>query len=277
MTNVFEYTNYHTFLQDYYEEQKKENSCFSYQYWANKCGFKSKTFLYKIVKGDKQLSIPGTLKIASYMKMKKQERSYFEALVEFGNAKTAVEKEFRFAKLQEFCKDSTVRELRKNQFEYFSHWYNAVLRELVTIIKWNGNFSVLAKAVSPSITIAQAKKSIALLEELQLIKKREDGEYEQCDTVITTGKEISSVAITSFHRENLELALESIDRYSPEECDISTLTASVSANGEAQIKEEIALFRKKLIKIIQNDNPVDRVCQVNFQVFPLSKTRRETN
>lgn len=274
MINVFQYTNYHSFLQDYYNNEKSINPVFSYQYWATKCGFKSKTFLYKIVKGEKQLSITGTIKIIEFMKMKKQEKLYFEALVEFGNAKTAVEKEFRFTKLQEFCKDRECKEIRYNQVKYFSHWYNSVLRELVGMIEWKGNYATLAKAVKPSITIAQAKESVSLLLELGLIKRDENGKYMQCDKVITTGKDISAVAISSFQRDNLRLALGSIDRFSKDECDISTLTASVSEKGEAQIKEEVVLFRKKLIKIIEDDNPVDRVCQINFQIFPLSQVQK---
>lgn len=274
MISVFEYTNYHSFLQDYYKEQKAINPVFSYQYWANKCGFKSKTFLYKIVKSEKTLSVSGIIKIAEYMKMKKHERLYFEALVEFGNAKTAFEKEYRFTKLQELCKDKKNKEIRRNQVDYFSHWYNSVIRELVTIIDWKGNYSILARAVQPSISVNQAKNSVILLEKLGLIKKNKEGKFVQCDNVISTGKEVSAVAVSKFQRENLQLALESIDRFSKDECDISTLTASISEKCEAQIKEEIALFRKKLIKIIEKDNPVDRVCQINFQLFPLSKVQK---
>ncbi len=109
------------------------------------------------------------------MKLDKSEQLYFEALVGFGNAKTTDEKEFNFRKLQEFCKNHRAKELRQNQFEYFSHWYNSVIRELVTIIPWNGNYSILAKAVQPAIKISQAKDSVLLLEQLRLITKIDDG------------------------------------------------------------------------------------------------------
>jgi uncharacterized protein (TIGR02147 family) len=47
MPDIFTYSNSRLFLKDYYGERKKAHPSFSYRYFANKAGFKSKTFIYK--------------------------------------------------------------------------------------------------------------------------------------------------------------------------------------------------------------------------------------
>ena len=56
MTDIYQYTDYRKYLNDYYEEMKKVNKNFSYRYWSSKAGFSTKTFLYRILKGEKALS-----------------------------------------------------------------------------------------------------------------------------------------------------------------------------------------------------------------------------
>ncbi len=117
MISIYNYTTYQLFLKEYYDEQKANNDFFSYQYLADHCGFKSKSYIYKVIKGEKNLTVNGALKIGTFMKLKKQELDYFEAIVLFTNAKNVDEKDFYFTKLQQFSKGSQASKIRQNQFE----------------------------------------------------------------------------------------------------------------------------------------------------------------
>lgn len=271
MVSIFDYTNYQAFLKAYYDEQKATTSYFSYKYFSDKCDFKSKTYLHKVVQGERSLNVHSALKIGAYMKLKKRELEYFEAIVLFTNAKTVAEKEFYFKKLQKFSRRSQACLLRQNQYEYFNHWYHSVIREMISIVDWDGDYSVLAKSVVPEITVKEAKKSVALLLDLGIICKDKNGDYVRTDRSVTTGNEIVSLAVNRFQKENLQLASDAIDRFPREKRDISTITMSIPAEGVDRVKEEIALFRKRLISIVEGYDVVDRVYQVNFQAFPLTQ------
>lgn len=270
MKSILNYTNYRIFLKDYYEEEKKKKSFFSYQYLADHCGFKSKSYLYKVIRGEKALALTGAEKIGSFLKLKKRELDYFRAIVMFTNAEDYEKREYYFKKLQKLSKKSDLSKLRQNQFEYFNNWYNAVIRELVSIIDWNNDYSILAKSVIPSITEKEAKDSVKLLLKCGLISIDKDGEYHRCDIVITTGEDIQSLAVSNFQRKNLELASKAIERFPRSDRDISSLTVSVSKDGAKRVAAELARCRKKLISIVSKDMDVDRVYQINFQSFPLS-------
>lgn len=269
MINIYNYTDYKQFLKDYYLFQKKKKKFFSYQYMADHCGFNSKSYLYKVIRGEKALASSGTLKIAEFMKLKKKEIEYFESMVMFTNAKTVKERDYFFNKLQSINSRFKAVKLRQNQFEYFSNWYNIALREIVTLFDWKNNYSVLAKSLIPQISKEEAKVSVKLLLELELIRRNDNGRFEQTDRSITTGDDIKSLAVNNFQRENLKLAEESIDRFKREMRDIATLTVGVSREGIEQIRKEMTQFRKRLIELVNNDNPSDRVYQINFQTFPV--------
>lgn len=270
MKSIFTYTNYYLFLKEYYEKMKREKKQFSYQFLADRCGFKSKTYLHKVINGQKALSIDGALKIGTYMKLGKKQMRYFQAIVHFTNSKTVDEKEYYFNQLQEFSKHDPISKLRENQFRYFNNWYNSVIRELVAIVDWNNDYAVLAQFVQPSITATEARQSVELLLDLELISRNKEGKYVRTNNAISTGPDIVSLAVNHFQKENLELASQAIDRVPRNLRDISTLTFSISENGRKEIFSELTHFRKKLIGIVTNDRDVNQVYQLNFQAFPLS-------
>ncbi|MBN1759333.1 MAG: TIGR02147 family protein [Chitinispirillaceae bacterium] len=273
MVSVYSYTDYRKFLGDYYTEHKSLHPHFSYQLLADRAGLKSKTYLHKVISGQKNLAKSSVLNVAKALKLKYNETEYFNNLVDFNNAKTFREKEFYFKKLKELAPETDGKLILHNQFEYFSKWYYVVIRELITLKKFSEDFKQLAKAVEPAITTDQAKKAVQTLCELGLIKKTPSGRYCQCDTALTTNSDITPLAVQLFQKECLNLASLSIEQHNRDIRDISTLTVGISAAGFDQIQQEIIWLRKRLVEIVKNDNPADRVYQVNFQLFPVSKVQ----
>lgn len=275
MPDIFAYSDSRLFLKDYYAEHKKAHPSFSYQYFANKAGLKSKTFIYKVIAGQKTLSKGAVFAVAQAMGLNRKETEYFEAMVHFTQAKTEREREFYFNHLQAFGKHHTSAQLRQDQFTYFSKWYYPALRELVAFLDFKDDFKILARTLNPPITTPQAKKAVRLLLDLGLIKRMASGRYFQTDKSITTGDQVRSLAVAAFQKENLRLATESIDRHKRQLRDISTLTVGISEAGFQRVREEVAAFRKRLAEMVEKDDPVDRVYQINFQVFPLSTPPRK--
>jgi uncharacterized protein (TIGR02147 family) len=270
MIKIFDYTDYRKFLKDVYEFKKKSNKYFSYQTFATKAGFKTKTYLFKIINGQKALSKRSIFNVAHAIGLNKKETEYFEAMVNFNEAKTVREREHYFNLLQAFNLDKVAVKLRENQFKYFSNWYNAVIRELVTIINFQGDCKRLGLKTRPNITEHQADEALQLLLDLDLIKKGPHGRYVHTERALSTGDEVVSLAVQKFQKEHLKLADRAIDDCPPADRDISTLTVGISREGFEQIKSELQWFRKHLIKIVDKDEPADRIYQMNLQLFPLT-------
>ncbi len=267
--SLFSFLDYREFLKAHFEFQKKANRFFSHAFFARKAGFKSRTFILKVMKGEKSLSRASIYPVALALNLGKKDRDYFGLLVFFNDAKTGEEKNFFFSQLKSLNKDSRSSLLRNDQFQYFNNWYNAVIREIICFTDFRDDYQRLGEAVAPAISAKKAKESVELLLRLKLLVKKSTG-YEQTDTIVTTGDEIYSLAVRNFQRENMQLAADALDRYS-EEKDISTITFGTNEAGFLQVKREVVNFRKRLLGIMANQKGLDRVYQLNFQLFPLSR------
>lgn len=269
MPNIYNYLNYREFLRDYYNEQKREKTGFSYQYFANKAGFKSKSFLKLVIDGKKNLTPRSLDKINRGMKLSPRSFSYLTDLVEFNQSNSVNVLNSFFEKLVGYNRRNSTKLIIKEQYDFYSKWYHSTIRELVTINNFDGDYERLGKMLRPAITTKQARQSVELLLKLGLIKRRAKG-FDQLDNIISTGDEVKSLAVKNFHLQNFKLAAESIENCESEERDISSLVLGLSEDGFKSIKSEIQLFRKKLLDIANADKNLSTIYHVNFQIFPTS-------
>jgi uncharacterized protein (TIGR02147 family) len=182
MLNIAEYTDHRKFLNDFYEEAKARNPNFSYQIFSEKAGIKSKGFLYNVIQGTRDLSKSNVFGLIQAMKLGKKESEYFENLVAFNLAESLNERNHYYERLSSIrIRDQKTawkaQTIRQEQFEFYSQWYHSVIRSLIDLHGFHGDYDWLAKSVSPRIKPLQAKKSVELLITLGLIKKEKDGSF----------------------------------------------------------------------------------------------------
>lgn len=274
MPNIFNYQDYRQFLGDYYEEKKAMHPSFSYQSFSQKAGFASKSFVFNVIKGEKALSRNSVVKLSIAMNLSKTESAYFENLVYFNQSSDFAERNFYFEKLNAIrpvtVEASQARNLRKDQYEFYSQWYHAVIRSLIDLYPSINDPHVLARMVYPPLSPKQVQKSIELLLRLELIEKMNDGTYRISSKILSTGEELHTLAVQKFHLLSLENAAKALQSLPKNERNFSGLTLGISAEAYEKICSEINLFQKRILAIAENDNNSDRVYQLNLQLFPVS-------
>ncbi len=268
---VFEYLDYRTYLSDLFQYCKEENTTYSYRFFARKAGFSSPNFLKLVSTGQRNLTNESAGKIAKGFNLKKQEREFFENLVFMNQAGTHEEKDYYYQKMVAHKGSSNVATIDKDAYEYLSKWYNPVIREVVILGERNATPSQIADVLIPKITAAQAEKSLNLLIRLGFIEKDKDGLWQQTSMALATEPEIRSILAVNFHKEMLDLATQSIDRFDSMERDITSLTITFKADTMPELKRRIASFRKELLNLsCQTEKDADQVIQLNFQAFPVA-------
>ena len=270
---VFEYLDYREFLRDYYNQKKEANPAFSLRVFSDKIGFKAKDFISRVMNGDKNLSSQSIPKVASGLRLGKHETEFFIGLVKFNQAETTEERNAAFEEMQAALKFVRFAEkqhiLGHAQYMVYSHWRHLTIRSLIGMFGFDGDYEALARQVHPKITAEEAKKSVKLLEDCQLIKKDENGKYILTESAITTGDRTSKLALRGFHQHCLKLAADSIDRDPPGTRHISGLTLGISQEGYDRIVERINAFRKEIALIAEEDEGSDKVFQLQFALFPV--------
>jgi len=269
--NVFQYTDYRAYLRACFDERKKNDRAFSHRFLCRRLGLAAPNFIMLVMQGKRNITRSLAFRISEEFKHRVKEAEYFESMVGFAQAKTTDEKDRCFTRMISLRKTTSVDKIDESQYEYYSNWYNLVVRELVTCPEFKGDYGWLAKNVRPPITPGQAKRSAKLLLKLGLIRKKGSG-FVHSSAMISTGPDVTSLAVANFHKTMAERAAAAMNIVRKEERDMTACTVYISRTGFEEIKKTIAECRKKVLAITEADSPVDRVYQVNFQVFPVSRT-----
>jgi uncharacterized protein (TIGR02147 family) len=279
MTNIFRYNDYRKFLADYYKEKKNTVKYFSYLNFSRKAGFSSKSFVFNVIKGRKNLSGSSVVKLCRLLQLSKTEAAYFENLVYFNQAKNFSERDFYYKQLNAIhhttTEASNAKQLRKDQYEFYSNWYHVVIRSLIDLYPLVKDPRAIAAMLYPAITPKQAQRSIELLLRLGLVQKQAGGFYKISSKLLTTGQDIVSLAVQHFHLECMELAAKALRELAREKRNISGLTLGISQEAYAKIEQIINSCQEEILDIAENDKESDRVYQLNFQFFPVSRVKGE--
>jgi uncharacterized protein (TIGR02147 family) len=275
MPNITDYTNYRAFLGDQMAERSKSDATFSFRKMSRRIGFASPNYLQRVIEGKRNLTSESAALMAKALCSGKRERRYFETMVAFNQAKDAEEKTRLFGVLSALRKSSPIAKIQSDQYAYYDQWYTCVIRELVTGVPVDLDYKELAGRVDPPILPKQAKKAVGLLLDLGMIKVDDGGRYAQTSPFVATDREVQSLAVRSYHKEMSNLARKAIDRVPLDKREISSLTLRISAAGFERLKKQIQEFKEGLMKAAGDDRDVDRVYQINFQMFPISKINRK--
>jgi uncharacterized protein (TIGR02147 family) len=270
LPDVTTYTDFRKFLKDCYDFQKNRDPKFSHRYFCKKAGYGSSSAFADILKGRRNLSAPAALRLARAFDLPKSDEDYLLHLVQFNQADSLEVKNLHYARMLALARIS-LDVISPDKYEYFSKWYHAALRELIYYTPFNGDFKALGRKLDPSIPAAQAKQSIALLEKLGMIKKDADGYYRQTAALLTADSLGASLHVENFQAETMRLAMESLSRHAPASRDMSTLTATLSADSLEKAKAAIKALRQCILNLAEKDQRVDRVMQLNIQLFPLTR------
>jgi uncharacterized protein (TIGR02147 family) len=275
--HVFAYVDYRAFLRDFYRAEKARNRRFSHRAFSRRAGLRSSNYLNLIVKGQRDLSAEMAIKFARGCGLVREDADYFCELVAFGQARTADERNRCHERLSRFRQFREAHKLDGAQASYHSTWYMPAIRELVARSDFHDDPKWIAAELSPPISPAQARDALGILSALKLLVRDADGRLRQADPLVTTGDGPLGHHVVNFHRAMMDQAKLALDRVPREERDISSLTLCVSSNGLARLKERIAAFRRELLQMSELEGHPERVVQINFQLFPLTRGRKTSD
>lgn len=275
---IFTYDNYRKFLRDYYRwEKKKSNGAFSYRFFSRKAGFATSNLLLLVMQGKRNLTHDSIEKFAAALRLNKREVEYFRALVFYTQSTEPKDKIQYFKKMLAFREYRNARCLSEEHIEYFSKWYYPAIRELINVKGFKFDPSWVAQQLRYEVKPSEAKEALDLLQILGLIIQDPSGRWVQTEKHLIGDGSVHKTALTIFHREMIGMGRESLKDPTPER-EISSVTMSISRGQFDLIKEKIALFEKDIQGVVANndaDENIDRVCQLNFQLFHLAEVKEK--
>jgi uncharacterized protein (TIGR02147 family) len=273
LKRIEQYDNYREFLGEYYIHQKKILPVFSYRMFCKRAKISSPSFYKEVVDGKRDLTPNMIDAFARGIKLTASDKRYFKALVGFNQSRSLQEKQLYLEQMHALRRRVRQQVIPLDYYEYFSKWYNPVIRELACIVDWDGDYSKLARMVVPPIHALQARESIELLMSMGFLCKNENGRYEHINPAVTAGKDINDVTLCMYNKTMAEHGGNAIEAFPRHMRIIRSMTIGVSQQSYDLISEEIQGFAERIIRIVDDDKNSDCVYTLNMQLFPVSTTK----
>ena len=268
MKSIFEYRDYHLYLQDYYDERKRLGA-FSWREFCRNAGFSSPNFLKLVSMGQSKLSKIKACQVAKSMGLVDYEEQYFYQLVAYGNADNNETQRAAFLEMERIALEHQVRVVDKEALQYYESWKYPVIRELAPLMP-GATPRDLAEECKEYVSAEEISDVLDFLVKAGFLKKEDNGAYTQTAQTIIGSKESLPIAIRAMHKEMAIMAARAVDRYSANERFFNGVTLSVNQDAYNRIVEEIKACCKKVVAIANENSTFDQVCRINFQFFPLT-------
>ena len=265
--DLFAYLDYRAFLRDVYQARKARDAFFSYRFMANRTGVDA-GWIAKVLSGQEHLSRRSIEPFAKLCGLGKREEEFFVALVALAKARGTAERVEAFEKAMAL-KSPARTTLGERQLAYYGRWWHAVVRSLLHLLGRKATPERIAELLRPKVAVAQVRESIALLEEVGLVRKDRSG-WSLRDAFVASPPEGAKAAVRGYQAEAMDLAKAALEAHDPAVRDISSLTLTFRHEDLPLVRERIAALRDSLIQLSSETSRPDGVFQVNLQVFPVT-------
>jgi uncharacterized protein (TIGR02147 family) len=273
MADLFAHQNYREYLREYYNEQKTGKRSFSYRSFSEKAGIAAPSFLFHVIEGKRNLTKTTVMKISQALGHNRDEAEFFENMVFFNQAQTIAEKTLYYSRLIEIRKPIDIAIIPKDRYEYFTHWYHSVIREVVIFFDFKDDYDRLGAFLVPPIKGGEAKKSIALLERLGFIERDAQGLYHQSQNLISVKVgSADAFIVEKFQMEMLNVALKAYDAVAVPDRMTSSTTFSISPETFELFKLRLREMQHQLMEMARLDTNPSEAYQLTLNLFPVSRS-----
>lgn len=271
--NIYDYSDYRKFLQEFYELEKSLDSSFSYRVFAAAVGMDA-SLLLKILQGKRHISPKCIDDFVNFFHFKDAKAEYFREMIAYGKAKNDKDVRSHFETLQKM-RPAACRELDEARYRYFQQWYYPMIRSALDVFNYRGtqDAAALGECCIPKLSASQVENAVDALLQLGLARANKDGRVVPTDAHLKTMEHWLSACISDYQSSIAELAGKSIQNTPKEKRDISTLTMALDSQQIDKIREILAKTRKAIVNVVNAMPPqiCDSVYQLNFQLFPMMK------
>ena len=236
--NIYDYSDYRKFLQEFYELEKSLDSSFSYRVFAAAVGMDA-SLLLKILQGKRHIS-PKCIDV-------------------FVNAACRELDEARYRYFQQWYYP-----MIRSALDVFNY-------------RGTQDAAALGECCIPKLSASQVENAVDALLQLGLAHARNDGRVVPTEAHLKTMEHWLSACISDYQSSIAELAGKSIQNTPKEKRDISTLTMALDSRQIDKIREILAKTRKAIVNVVNAMPPqiCDSVYQLNFQLFPMMKKEEQ--
>ncbi len=274
--NVFAYIDFRTFLRDWFEARKTDDSAYSYAAFAQAGGC-SKAALANVLSGARNPRTETLDAFARAMDLDPPARNYLGLLVDLATAPDTSARREVMDKILSAERYGQLRwaedERETDVFRYLEHWYLPAIRELAGHPSFQAEPEWVAQTLSPPIAVDAARAALDTLFDLGLIYRGESGRIERREVRFRTRTETQQHAAADYHRRVIPDLLRDIDTKDGKTQHLLAATLSLPTSMLPEAKARLNGVFEYLATAADDaaDDDRRRVYQLAIQLFPVSE------
>lgn len=272
MISVFHYQHYREFLRDFYNDEKRRRTGLTYARFSSAAGLRSPNYFKLVMDGQKNLTSSNIVKFSHALRLKEHETDYFEALVQFNQAKESMEREFyqqRMARLQKRG-SSPERSLEEFEFESMSNWIYLAVMVMTHLRGFRESPAWIREKLSNLVSESEISVVLERLLQLKLLSRTAEGRLEQTYRQVRTRPDMRRLGVRLFYEGLLARAIQSFKFSEPVDREFSAYVVGLSPSQMPELRKRVREFMKSLNEwALENPKP-HQIYAFTFAGFPLT-------
>jgi len=241
--------DYRTILQQEYLARKERNKSYSLRAYSKQLGI-SKTALVEVMAQKRNLSSKNALKVAERLGLSPDVTKRMLTDI----------RGLRSPNL-----DSTYQTLDEDSFNVISEWYHYAILNLAKLKRHKADPYWVGRRLG--ITSLEARSAILRLERMGFLEIRNNKLHRKVSSLSTT-EAIPSAALRKCHKQNLFLAISSIERDGVDDRYNTSITMAIDSSRLIAARKLFLRFRDRMCAFLESENP-DSVYTLGVQLFPV--------
>ncbi|MEN9309746.1 MAG: hypothetical protein RL173_3678 [Fibrobacterota bacterium] len=268
--SVYEYNDFRKYLKDWFESARAGENRLSKSEASRRLGLPNTRSYFSDVLGGKIVTELFVERFVVFLGLDPEKARYFRTLVRFNQAQTPDERETAFDQLVALNR-TPKRVLDPVEYSYYRHWYHGAIRALLAVEDYADDVAALASRLVPSVTVRQAKESLALLKELGLIRKNAKGLWKPTESTLSTGEGSHHEMVLQLQMQQFDLARRAVMTEFDSPKEVATNTLHISRSALDKIRTRFTRFRSEVRAIAHKDDaPATDVYNLCLALFPLT-------
>ncbi len=277
--SLYQHNDYRKALREILGEKKRTDSSVSFASYAEVIGVQ-KTFVSKVLGGNAHLSEDQFYLTLEFLGLAEGESSYFRLLYDYARTGLHTRKKKIVAEMRKRQEEQRqlklhttamveTPEAKEDLSEYYLDPMNLIVHAALAVPKYAANPNLLTTALQLSPeqlnTILERLKSIKIIDYARLGSKVNILRY-------ALHLDVKSLYCKPHQQLFRFKSADQIVKLNPESRFVYSLTFSAEHEIKGQIQEMYLDLMKKVEKLLDNSPQGEEVYQINFDLFPWTKT-----
>lgn len=271
--HIRDYLDYRKFMIDYYKFKKQCELSFSYAQWAEKAGFKSKSYLRLVMLNKRSLTAESIPQVGRALDLNKQDTEFFINLVNFNQSFNFKNREIF---LERLMKTSLAKKITviQDSYQYLTNHITPRLQVVLSLEGVEKTTSNLAKLLNAKES--QVDQALSALESMGCAQF--DAATQQWSSTIQSvsiPEHLGNTALQTYHKKCLNDAIDAIAMPTDIRNFHNLLIVLNEAEYKTIIKEYNSFIEALVLKYQDNLPDSRRVYQLNLNLIPVSELLKQ--